>query len=202
MPESFSRRKFLRSVVVQAAPVAILQLPFPKLNAESGRPVLEPTPGENLALTPEETAGPFFRPHSPSKKNFREPQVPGQPIQLSGHVVDEMGKPIAGALMDFWHADGNGEYDLQGFRCRGHQFTASDGYYVLETVVPGLYPGRTRHFHVRLQRAYGPVLSTQLYFPREERNKTDFLFRSELVMDLRETNRTGSAAFFNFVLAA
>ncbi|MBV9390329.1 MAG: hypothetical protein JOY96_00400, partial [Verrucomicrobia bacterium] len=119
----------MQSFVVKAAPIAVLQLPFRELSAEPARPALAPTPGESLALTPEETAGPFFRPHSPLKKNFREPQVSGQPIQLSGHVVDQMGKPVAGALMDFWHSDGNGEYDLKGFRCRGHQFTAADGYY-------------------------------------------------------------------------
>ena len=35
-------------------------------------------------------------------------------------VLDRLGKPISGALLDFWHADAEGQYDLETFRCRGH----------------------------------------------------------------------------------
>ncbi len=76
--------------------------------------------------------------------------------------------PVAGALLDFWHADADGEYDLDGFRLRGHQFTDGEGHFSLETVMPGLYPGRTRHIHVKVQAPGGPILTTQLYF-RESR---------------------------------
>ena len=119
---------------------------------------LEPTPaaGEELKMTPEETAGPFFQPNSPLKKNFREPGVNGAPINVTGFVLDRGGKSVPGVLLDFWHADGNGEYDLHGFRCRGHQFSDSNGRYILKTVLPGLYPGRTRHYRVRLQAAMVP----------------------------------------------
>jgi protocatechuate 3,4-dioxygenase beta subunit len=176
-----------------------------RVRAAAGKEIepvaLEPTPaaGDQLVLTPEETAGPFFRPNSPLRSSFREPGVNGQPINVTGFVLDRGGKPIPGVLLDFWHADGNGEYDLQGFRCRGHQFSDSDGRYTLETVLPGLYPGRTRHYHVRLQAAHGPVLTTQLYFPGEARNASDFLFRRDLLVKLRET-KAGQLATFNFVL--
>jgi N-hydroxyarylamine O-acetyltransferase len=43
----------------------------------------------------------------------------------------------------------------------------------VETVVPGLYPGRTRHIHVKVQRPGGSILTTQLYVPDEPRNATD-----------------------------
>ena len=63
--------------------------------------------------------------------------MPGTRIVLTGRVLSPGCKPLAGALLDFWHADDSGEYDNQGYRCRGHQFTDTDGRYRLETVVPG-----------------------------------------------------------------
>ena len=159
---------------------------------------LSPTPanGKQLELTDEETSGPFFRPSSPLKTNFREPGVPGKPIALTGLVLDPQGKPVPGCLLDFWHANGDGQYDLDGFRCRGHQFSDARGRYSLETVVPGLYPGRTRHFHARFQAPGESVKSTQLYFPGEPRNAEDMLFRSDLLMQLSSDK---SNATFNFV---
>jgi len=199
---SFSRRRFLCALAASATPVAFL-LRAQAICGEKGQLVLEPTPavGEPLKLTPEETAGPFFRPDSPVKNNFRESGISGTPVKLTGFVFDLKGNPISEALLDFWHADDRGEYDFRGYRCRGHQFSNAGGRYALETIVPGLYPGRTRHYHVRLQAAHGPVLSTQLYFPGEARNESDWLFRRDLLMNIRKS--TGSVvATFNFVLSA
>jgi len=47
---------------------------------------------------------------------------------------------------------------------------------------PGVYTGRTRHFHVKVQPRGGRVLTTQLYFPGGSTNRSDGLFRSELLM--------------------
>lgn len=198
---NFSRRRFLRAVAVAAAPVTLFARVQALLGRNGGMVELEPTPaaGEQLELTPEETTGPFFRPNSPLKSDFRGPGVKGVPIRLSGFVLDRKGRPISGALLDFWHADTDGEYDFQGFRCRGHQFSDASGRYALETIVPGLYPGRTRHYHVRLQAANGPILSTQLYFPGEARNASDTLFRPDLLLKIRETGSERLASF-NFVL--
>ncbi|MBV9491969.1 MAG: dioxygenase, partial [Verrucomicrobia bacterium] len=184
-----------------AAPGVLLARAQALLGRDNAPFALEPTPavGEQLKLTPEETVGPFFRPNSPLKNVFREAGVTGEPARVWGFVLDRRSRPIHGALLDFWHADGDGEYDLQGFRCRGHQFSGADGRYTLETVVPGLYPGRTRHYHVRLQAPHGPILSTQLYFPGEPRNESDSLFRPELLLKVRETSSL-RLAVFNFVL--
>ena len=194
-----SRRRFLYALAVTAAPVAFLGRV--KTSLGQGQTELDPTPaaGEKLELTPEETAGPFFKPNSPTKNNFRDSGVTGTTVRLTGMVLDRKGKPTPNALLDFWHADADGEYDLNGFRCRGHQFSGPDGKYALETIMPGLYPGRTRHYHVRLQAAHGPILSTQLYFPGEARNSADSLFKRDLLLRIRETN-AGRIATFNFVL--
>jgi protocatechuate 3,4-dioxygenase beta subunit len=98
-----------------------------------------------------------------------------------------------------WQADASGAYDNSGYRLRGHLFTDAQGRYRFETVVPGLYPGRTRHLHVKVQAPNGPILTTQLYFPGEPQNARDGIYRRELEMDVREV-ANGREAAFDFVV--
>jgi protocatechuate 3,4-dioxygenase beta subunit len=202
LSSAVSRREFLYGVAVAAAPVAFLSQVRSSLGQDAGPVLLEPTPAvgdDDVAVTPQETIGPAFKPDSPLKDNFRESGVTGVLVTLSGFVLDRKGKPIKAALLDFWHADADGQYDFTGFRCRGHQFSEANGRYELQTILPGIYPGRTRHYHVRLQAPPGPILTTQLYFPGEPRNSSDFLFRRDLLLNIRDTNQ-GRQANFNFVL--
>jgi protocatechuate 3,4-dioxygenase beta subunit len=115
-------------------------------------------------------------------------------------VVTAACVPVAGVLLDFWQADDDGRYDNAGFRLRGHQYTDRDGRFSVTTVVPGLYPGRTRHVHVKVQAPNQAVLTTQLYFPGEARNARDPLYAAPLLLDLRNA-ATGKAGTFDFVLS-
>ena len=183
------RRRFIRAAL--AAPVVLAagsRIAWAEwaaaVAANAGAPVASPTPEctDGDEPTPSETQGPFFKPRSPLRSSFLEPGLHGTRIVVTGRVFARDCRPIGGALLDFWHADDEGEYDNQGFRLRGHQFTDGAGRYRLETIVPGLYPGRTRHFHVKVQAPHGRVLTTQLYFPGESRNERDGLFRPDLLM--------------------
>ena len=82
---------------------------------------------------------------------------------------------------------------------RGHQFADSRGRYRLETIVPGLYTGRTRPIHVKVQAPEQPVLTTQLYFPGEPGNDSDSIFDPALLIELPRGDT--EAASFDFVLA-
>jgi protocatechuate 3,4-dioxygenase beta subunit len=145
-----------------------------------------------------QTEGPFFKLSSPERAELIEKGMAGQPIELVGFVLSRACKPLAGALLDFWQADDKGRYDNSGFRLRGHQFSDAEGRYRLRSIVPGAYVGRTRHIHVRVQPRGGRVLTTQLYFPGEPKNRSDGLFRSELLM--RTTRNEGwLAGRFDFV---
>jgi protocatechuate 3,4-dioxygenase beta subunit len=143
--------------------------------------------------------GPFFKPSSPERVELLEAGMAGQPIELVGFVLSRACKPFAGALLDFWQADDKGRYDNSGFRLRGHQFTDAEGRYRLRSIVPGIYVGRTRHVHVKVQPRGGRVLTTQLYFPGEPQNRSDGLFRSELLMRTAK-NAGWLAGRFDFVL--
>ncbi len=158
---------------------------------------LAPTPachdGDEPTLP--ETEGPFFKPRSPLRSDLREPSLPGRPVELSGRVLTRACRPVAGAIVDLWQADDTGEYDNKGFRLRGHVFTDSEGRYTFRTIVPGLYPGRTRHFHAKIQAPKAPLFTTQFYFPDEPRNRTDAFFHRELVMQVASAEDTLRARF-------
>jgi len=145
---------------------------------------LVPTPAcdDHGSATPQQGEGPFFKPRSPERADFREQGASGRQVELSGLVLTRRCKPLAGAVLDLWHADDKGAYDNTGFRYRGHQFTDAEGRYRLETILPAVYPGRTRHIHVKVQPPGGRLVTTQLYFPGEAANRRDGLFREELTL--------------------
>ena len=209
---SSSRRRFLRTVLV--APIVLASGAWFRwldglaaagtlaaASAPGGARRVAPTPdcGDDDEPTPAETEGPFFKPRSPQRRSLLEPGISGTKIVLEGRVFSRGCRPIAGALLDFWHADDSGHYDNAGFKLRGHQFADAAGRYRLETIVPGLYPGRTRHIHVKVQAPHGRVLTTQLYFPGEPRNHEDELFRSDLLLSVRSAPAAKQVRF-HFVL--
>jgi protocatechuate 3,4-dioxygenase beta subunit len=163
---------------------------------------LAPTPAcdDGDDPTPSQTEGPYFTPNSPQRASLLEAGVDGQRLVVTGTVLTTGCRPVDRALLDFWQADDAGGYDNQGYRLRGHQFSDADGGWRLETVVPGLYTGRTRHIHVKVQAPDGPVLTTQLYFPGEPDNDRDGIFSPELVLgDVRDVGDARQASF-TFVL--
>ena len=200
-----TRRRLVRTMLV--APIA-LAIPgvlgtaaFGSSNAAAT--TLTPTPAcgddDDDDPTPRQTEGPFFTPNSPKRTSLLESGMAGTRLVVTGLVLTRGCQPVANALVDFWQCDDAGNYDNSGFQLRGHQFTDARGVYRLETIVPGLYPGRTRHIHVKVQAARQPVLTTQLYFPEERRNDRDRIFDPELL--LRTTSAaSGRQGKFDFVL--
>lgn len=172
--------------------------------AATSTPALAPTPAcaddDDLEATVQQTEGPFYTPDTPQRTSLLEPGMAGTRLRVSGYVYDTACQPVPGALLDFWHCDNAGVYDNLGYRLRGHQFADDEGRFTLETIVPGLYTGRTRHIHVKAQAPNQPVLTTQLYFPDEPANAMDGIFDPALVMDM-EDDADGMLAFFTFVLS-
>ncbi|AUH39041.1 dioxygenase family protein [Streptomyces sp. CMB-StM0423] len=192
---------------------ALVAAPLPLLVGGAAAPVLardRAETGGELTPTPEacdpgdpptrqQTEGPYFKPNSPQRTSLVDPGTPGTRLTVSGYVFGLTCQPIANALLDFWQADVNGAYDNTGYRFRGHQYSDAQGRFSLQTIVPGLYPGRTRHIHVKVQAPNNPILTTQLYFPNEPRNNTDTIFHPSLVMTVRDVGG-GREGTFDFVL--
>jgi protocatechuate 3,4-dioxygenase beta subunit len=162
---------------------------------------LAPTPTchDGDEATARQGEGPFFKPKSPARGDLRELGAQAPPAELSGFVLTRSCRPLPGAIVDLWHANEKGEYDNVGFRYRGHIITGPDGAYRFRTIVPAVYTGRTRHYHVKVQAPGSRLLTTQLYFPNEQANSRDSLFQRELLMRVADQG-SGLTGQFDFVL--
>ena len=73
--------------------------------------------------------------------------VAGEPMFVQARVTDLAGKPVPGARVDVWHADGEGFYDSQkpGYEVHGPSLRArfatdADGRLFFRTILPCSYP--------------------------------------------------------------
>jgi protocatechuate 3,4-dioxygenase beta subunit len=190
-----TRRQFLLNVGMLAAGLELSSADA-ALTQE-----IAPTPACHDGDEPtfRQTEGPFFKPSSPERSDLRESGASGRPFELSGFVLTRRCRPLGGAFVDLWHAGDKGKYDNIGFRYRGHVITKSDGSFRFRTIMPELYSGRTRHYHVKVQAPGSRLLTTQLYFPNEPANLRDGLFQRELLMRVADS-RAGLSGRFDFVL--
>lgn len=149
-------------------------------------PTASPTPGSALTaadfaglstctLLPEQTAGPFPLDEQFNRRDITE-GVPGQPMRLGFRVVDAACEPLPASSVEIWHCDATGDYsafvDGGGGKdeavgttfLRGTQSADEDGIVEFLTIVPGWYPGRAVHIHLRARVEGGLVLTSQVYF--------------------------------------
>ena len=118
------------------------------------------------SLMQSQTEGPYYKSDTPERNSLLEDGMEGTRLILVGYVLDHNCNPLSNAWLDFGQADASGEYDNDGYRLRGHQFTDSQGRYHLETILPGLYSSRPiEHIHVKVKPEGGEEVTSQLYFP-------------------------------------
>ena len=140
------------------------------------------------------TEGPYYKANPPQNAALRAAGVAGTPLTLTGYVVSKSCQPIANARLDFWQADGNGNYDNSGYTLRGWQLTDATGAYRLETVIPGLYPGRTEHIHFKVT-VNGQTYTSQLFFPGVAQNEGDSIYSSQMLLKLNTATSPVTGAF-------
>jgi protocatechuate 3,4-dioxygenase beta subunit len=151
-------------------------------------------------LTRTDVEGPYWIPGSPERSNLRDPGD-GPLLYLNLSVINQDCEPIPNAWIDIWHADSDGDYDKKGWGYRGHHFADGTGHSILETVVPGLYPGRTSHIHVKVRGTTPSIFTTQLYFPDVPENDDDFFYHPDLEVSVIEEDVDGNMiAEFQFVV--
>jgi protocatechuate 3,4-dioxygenase beta subunit len=138
-------------------------------------------------LLPEQTAGPFGLDEQLVRRDISE-GYPGRPMRLGLRVVDQSCAAVPGAVVEVWHCDASGDYsafaDAGGGKdestgttfLRGTQAANDDGIVEFLTIVPGWYPGRAVHLHVRLRVDDAVALTSQLYF---DENHLDQVYESE-----------------------
>jgi len=192
-----TRRSVLAALI--ASPVLAM--------ADSDLSAAAPTFG--LDLTPDcrdgdeqtavQTEGPYFKPNAPLKRDLAVDAPRGERIIIAGFVLDTACRPVPKTLVQIWHADELGAYDTKGYKLRGYQYADDDGRWWFSTIVPAAYAGRSRHYHVKVQKPRGRILTTQLYFPGERLNDQDSLFDRRLVLRVSNSD-DGRLGRFDFVV--
>jgi protocatechuate 3,4-dioxygenase beta subunit len=157
-----------------------------------------PQPGE-LTQTPQEIEGPFYRLGTPKRSNLLEPGDKPE-IILTGLVLSEKGKPIAGAVLSFWSSDHKGEYDMVGYRYAGYVETDEAGRYELTTIIPGAYtPREAKHIHVKVQ-GISRSITTQLFIEGEPGNTLDEYYHPALFVPCSVDENGVKHGSFDFVI--
>ena len=184
----------------RASEVADRGVPGVKSGKTPGVPETPPPgPGE-LPQTPQEIEGPYFRLGAPQRSSLLEPGEKPELI-LSGRVLNERGKPIAGAVVNFWGASHKGEYDMVGYRYTGWVVTDETGRYEVTTIIPGAYqPRAAKHLHVKVQAISEPV-TTQLFFAGEPGNTDDEYYNPALLVPCTVDENGVKHGTFDFVIA-
>lgn len=161
----------------------------------------------NAELTIANGEGPFYKRTTPMKDNFLEDGMSGTKMILVGRLLTTDCQPIPGAVIDFWQSNADGNYDNAGYTLRGHQFSDENGMYKLTTIMPASYTAmfgmfrRAPHVHAKVQGRNTKLLTTQIYFPNEPTNQTDFLYRDDLLVQLQVLPDGSLSAVFDFVLS-
>jgi catechol 1,2-dioxygenase len=121
--------------------------------------------------TGSDVEGPFHVDGAPDRTQLAGPNEPGERLVIEGTVLEaDCTTPVAGAVLDVWQADADGNYHDAGddYRLRGQMMTNANGEYQFETIRPGHYPlgGSTRpaHIHFTITKPGLQPLTTQLYF--------------------------------------
>jgi protocatechuate 3,4-dioxygenase beta subunit len=176
MKNKDSRRQFLRNTSLAALSLGIL----PSI-AKTTVPLKPNSP----VLCDESTEdaygqGPFYTANAPAIQNdmLADSNEAGTRLILSGQVLNlACSQVIPNAEIDIWHANDAGEYDNSGYNLRGKVTSNSQGFYVFETIKPGLYLNgatyRPSHFHFKITPPNFPTLITQLYFAGDPYIATD-----------------------------
>lgn len=146
---------------------------------------------EALVLTPRATEGPYYPDHLPLDQDndltlITGGQAPagGVVTEFGGRLLMADGTPVADRTIELWQADVNGCYlhskGVQkgkerdpGFQGFGKIVTNAKGEYRFRTIRPGLYTGRTIHWHIAVNEGEKRLLTTQLYIAGVEQNEKD-----------------------------
>jgi hydroxyquinol 1,2-dioxygenase len=170
--------------------------------------------------------GPFFvegAPEMPMGASIARPGTPGDPCFVSGTLKDLKGKPVSGATMDVWEAEGDGFYDVQksdGVNARGRFHLGADGEFRFRCVLPtsypvphdgpvgkllaatGRHPMRPGHLHFKIAAPGFDTLVTHLFVKGGEFLDSDAVFgvKRSLIVDFTKNEAGEYNCRYNFVL--
>jgi protocatechuate 3,4-dioxygenase beta subunit len=178
------RKGFLKSLIVGAISAPVLIDACKKSDASptiSGSEVTNTgNSSSSCTVAPTETEGPFPTkiPASYSRSDITDGRI-GYKLTAKITINNTSNcSALAGAIVDIWHCDADGNYSEYGGSgmqstnyqsvhfLRGRQVTDANGLVTFTSIFPGWYSGRATHIHVHVYSASGNSLKvTQISFP-------------------------------------
>ena len=174
--------------------------------------------------------GPYYVPDAPELPaectlEMRDDE-PGTPLLFQGQVRGVDGIPLAGAVVDIWHADDAGFYaqfapGLPDWLFRARVTADSEGRFFINTMQPapyqiptdgscgrliaaaGWHAWRPAHIHLKVSAPGHRLITTQLYFQGGEYVDTDIADAVKPELMLAPTPRAdgaGNEVTYDFVL--
>ncbi|WP_029286977.1 intradiol ring-cleavage dioxygenase [Pedobacter sp. R20-19] len=181
------RKNFIRSLMIGAISTPVIIDACKKTSTDgsttSGSGTAGTTTSTNGSCTvaPTETEGPF--PTKTPASFVRSDITDGKTgYKLTTKIaignINNSCAALAGAIVDIWHCDAEGNYSEYGGSgmqstnyqsvhfLRGRQTTDANGLVTFTSIFPGWYSGRATHIHVHIYNTAGTSLSiTQIAFP-------------------------------------
>lgn len=161
--------------------------------------------------TPRTIEGPLYVANAPLSEGFArmdDGSENAETMWLHGSVTDLDGKPVAGAIVDIWHANTHGGYSFfdpsqSEYNLRRRVKTGADGRYAVRSIVPcgygcppdgptqklltglGRHGNRPAHVHFFVSAPGFKHLTTQINLNGDQYLWDDFAFatREELIAD-------------------
>ena len=173
-----NRRQFLKNISLTA--LTISAIPSLAKSFDSNIKSIGTDSNCNVSTEDAYGQGPFYTPNAPTIQNnqLADQNQTGIRIIISGQVFNlDCSQVIPNTEIDIWHADDSGAYDNTGFNLRGKTTSNNQGFYIFETIKPGLYLNgslyRPSHIHFKITPPGFPTLITQLYFEDDPWIATD-----------------------------
>ncbi|RZO02753.1 catechol 1,2-dioxygenase [Pseudomonas moorei] len=166
--------------------------------------------------TPRTIEGPLYvagAPLSNHEARLDDGQDPGTILFMQGRVLNLEGQPLAGAVVDVWHANTQGNYSYfdpsqSAFNLRRRIVTDSQGTYRFRSIVPsgygcppdgptqqllsgiGRHGQRPAHIHFFISAPGHRHLTTQINLAGDQYLHDDFAYatRDELIAEIRFNN--------------
>ena len=165
------RRQFLKNTSLSLLTATVFPTIIKAENADDSLMKKDSTSTCNQSTEDAYGQGPFYSSNAPTIQNNQLADINeiGTRIIISGQVYNlECSEVIPNTEIDIWHANHAGEYDNIGYNLRGKTTTNSQGFYIFESIKPGLYLNgsnyRPSHIHFKITPPGFSTLITQLYF--------------------------------------
>ncbi len=186
------RKKFLKNIGIGAVAAPLIGAGL--VSCSKNDDGMDDRANNVCGVTKTDVLGPYYVSGTSKIVNLNTQNLPGEKIIVTGKIYGGVNKDklVPNAMVEVWHADGGGiyhpigdgkvaDYAADKITLRGFVLTDAEGNYTFESIKPGLYPGRPRHFHYKVTANGYKTLVTQIYFTGDARTKDEGIEKCRII---------------------